>query len=78
MKEDLEPLDFCGAIEEISKERDENVRVNHVVIPLHFKYRHNIIETAVQREVDPKRSFKMGSEAMIYTVKKIEEDLDFG
>ena len=43
-----------GDIEGISKGRDENERTNHIVIPLHFKFRHNIIETTLQREVNQK------------------------
>lgn len=54
MKKSLEVFDFDGDIEEISKGRDENTHMNHIVIPLHFKFRHNIIETALQREVNQK------------------------
>ena len=54
MKKGLEVLDFGGDIEGISKGWDENERTNHIVIPLHFKFRHNIIETALQKEVNQK------------------------
>ncbi len=54
MKKSLEVFDFDGDIEGISKGWDENERTNHIVIPLHFKFRHNIIETTLQREVNQK------------------------